>query len=789
MINTYLKSGWRNLVKNKVYSAINIAGLSLGLTCSLLTGLWVIDEQGIDSFHENGDRMFIVTSKEYSGSEITYGGYDTPALLGEELSKILPEVEYSCSYSGTTWNTFKVGDKLIKVPGNFAGQDFFRIFSYPLVLGSRETALTAPESIAISRSMAVSLFGSPELALDQSVLFDNYKDLKVTAVFENMGTNVSERVDFITTWEFWKEREGDWINDWGNSGPTTFALLRENVDAATVIPKIQHFIKGYDKNYSSTDRLELGLQLFRDKYLNSNFRNGEVSGGRIEYVRLFEAVAIFILLIACINFMNMSTARSITRAKEVGVRKVIGAMKSVLIKQFMTEALMSTIIAVLIAVGLTSLLLPEFNLLTQKNIASPLVDTGFWVAIGSLTLITALLSGSYPALFLSGFKPIAAIRNNFKLNSSSVIFRKGLVVFQFALSIIFVVGMIVITRQVEYIQSKDIGYRKENLIYLSSTGNVGKNFIGFKNELLQIPGVMNVTNMNARPIELQNSTASVKWEGKSPDFKPIFTQVAVGFDFVKTMNAKVVAGRDFSEAHADSSNYMINEAALKIIGYKDPIGMPLTFWGKKGSIIGVVQDFHFESLHVPIKPLVIRIADHNWGWICIRIEGKRTAEALAQMETMHKKFNPDFPFAHHFADDAYNEMYRSEMVANKLAGYFAVLSIVISCLGLLGLVIFAAAQRTKEVGVRKVLGASVGQIVTLLSRDFMKLVIVAIVVSFPIGYYVMDEWLRGFEYHIGIEWWMLALAGTGAVLIALVTLSFHAIKAALANPVNSLRSE
>lgn len=789
MINTYLTSGWRNLVKNKVYSALNISGLSLGLTCSLLTGLWVIDEYSMDALHENGDRIFIVTSKEYSGGEITYGGYDTPALLGEELPRILPEVEYACSFSGVSWNTFKVGDKIMKVPGSFAGVDFLRIFSYPLVTGSRESALKAPESIIISRSMAVSLFGSPELAIDQSVLFDNYKDLKVTAVFEDMADNVTDKVQFVTTWEFWKEREGEWVKDWGNSGPSTVALLRANVDVTSVLPKIRHFIKAYDANYSDTERLELGLQLYRDKYLHSNFRNGEVSGGRIEYVRLFEAVAIFILLIACINFMNMSTARSVTRAKEIGVRKVIGAMRPVLIKQFMTEALMSTLIAVSIAVVLTSLLLPEFNLLTEKNIVFPFGKLRFWAAIGALTLITALLSGSYPALFLSAFKPIAAIRNNLKLSSSSVFFRKGLVVFQFALSVTFVVGMIVVTRQVDYIQSKDLGYEKENLVYVSSTGNVGRNFAAFKHELLQVPGVVNVTNMIARPIELENTTSSVIWEGKAPDQKPVFTQVAVGYDFASTMNANVIAGRDFSMKHADSSNYLINESALRIIGYKDPVGMPLTFWGKKGVIIGVVRDFHFESLHVPIKPLVIRLADHHFGWVCVRVDAKRTVEAIAQMEAVHKKFNPDFPFAHHFADEAYNSMYQSELVARKLSRYFAVLSIIISSLGLLGLVIFSAAQRTREVGIRKVLGASVGQIVALLSGDFMKLVLLSMLVSLPLAYYMMDEWLRGFEYRIGIEWWMLAAAGTGAIVVALVTLSFHAIKAAMANPVNSLRSE
>lgn len=788
MLNTYLKSGWRNLVKNKVHSIINISGLSLGLTCSLLTGLWVLDEYSIDAFHENSDRLYVVTSKEFSAGEITYGGYDTPGMLGEELPKVMPEVEYAANYSWAGWRTLSVDEKAIKLPGHFAGKDFLKIFSYPVLIGSKETALDLPESILLSRKLATTLFGSPEQAMDKSLRYDNYKDLKVTGVFEDLGNNTSDEFDFLVTWDFFVE-QNEWVKDWGNSGPTTVVLLKENVNPETVRAKIQNFIGGYDKDYTNENKLELGLQFFREKYLNSNFKNGVQSGGRIEYVRLFEAVAIFILLIACINFMNMSTARSVTRAKEIGVRKVIGAMRSILVSQFMVEAFLSTIIAVSISVLMTSLLLPEFNLLAQKHIASPLGEGEFWIGIGVLTVVTATISGCYPALFLSSFKPIAAIRNTFKVDSSSVFFRKGLVVFQFSLAIVFVVGMIVISQQVDYIFNKNIGYEKNNLLYLPSTGTISSNWKSFKNELTQLPGVQSAAKIIIRPIELDNTTAGVDWPGKAPDARPIFTQMAVGYDFVKTMDATLVAGRDFSEDFADSASYIINEAALKIIGYKDPIGMPLTFWGVKGTIVGVLKDFHFESLHVPVDPLVIRKYGERGGYVAIRVEPGKMTEVIDGLETLHKKLNPDFPFGHQFADEEYASMYKSEQVAQKLSKYFAVLSIVISCLGLLGLVIFAAAQRTKEVGIRKVLGASVPQIVTLLSGDFMKLVVLAIVFSFPVAWYFMNEWLKGFEYRIDIQWWMFAIAGAGAILIALFTLIFHATKAAMANPVNSLKSE
>jgi ABC-type antimicrobial peptide transport system permease subunit len=790
MYKNYLKTGWRNLAKNKVFSFINISGLSLGLTCSILIALWVRDEYNIDSFHEHGDRIFAVTSCEYSGGKITYGGYDTPGLLGEELKKVLPEVEYAFNYSGWgSYYNFSVGDKKTKLPGDFAGADFFKIFSYPLLLGNRETALATPESIAISRKMATNLFGSPELAMDKAIRCENYRDLKVTAVFEDLQDNVSAKFEYIMSWEFFIERNG-WLKDWHNSGPSTVVMLREHVDPNTVIPKIQHFIKKYDKEYSEIDRLELGLQPFEEKYLNSKFENGKVAGGRIEYVQLFRLVAIFILLIACINFMNLSTARAIKRAKEIGVRKVNGAIRTALISQFMLEAFLFTAIAISLAIILIQMLLPQFNLLTGKNIQSPLNEQSFWLGMIALTLIAGVISGSYPALLLSSFKPISVLKNNLKMSSSSVFFRKGLVVFQFALSMIFIVGMIVISNQVDFILNKNLGFQKNNLVYLPLTGNIASKFDVFKHEALQIPGIINISNMSQRPVELENTTGSVMWEGKDMNTRPVFTQAAVGYDFIKTMQATLLMGRDFSPDFADSSNYIINETALKIIGYKDPIGMPLTFWDVKGTIVGVVKDFHFNSLHVKIEPLVLRLnAGGSWGAALIRTAPEKTLSVLPQLEKLHQKLNPDFVFAHQFADEEYAYSYQSEQVIKQLSRYFAFLAIFISSLGLLGLVIFTAEQRTKEVGIRKVLGANVAQIVTLLSKDFMKLVIISTLLSSPVAYYFMNEWLQGFEYSVGIQWWVFGIAAAGAITIALLTVSFQAIRAAMVNPVNSLKSE
>ena len=788
MYKNYLKTSWRHFAKNRVFSLINISGLSLGLTCSILIALWVQDEYRIDAFHENGDRIFVVTSCEYSGTEVN-GSYDTPGLLAEEMKTVFPEVESAANYAWTSYNTFAVDDKTVKLPGNYAGADFFKIFSYPLLLGTKEAALNSPESIAISRKMAIDLFGSPEQAMDKAIKFDNYKELKVAAVFEDLNDNVSDKFQYLLSWELFKERH-PWVQDWHNSGPLTFVRLHQDVNAVAFASKIRTFIKNYDKEYSENDRLELGLQLFSERYLRSNFESGHVSGGRIEYVKLFEFVAVFILLIACINFMNLSTARAIKRGKEIGVRKVNGAMKASLVMQFMLEAFLFTVLATLFALILVQLLLPQFNLLTGKNMSSPLMETGFWTGIAGLLVITAMVSGSYPAFLLSSFKPISVFRNNVTVSPSSISFRKVLVVVQFALSMIFIAGMIVITRQVDFIQSKNLGYQKENLVYLRLTGRITTKFDAFKHEVLQIPGITSVSKMSQRPVQIENSTGDVQWEGKDPNTKPTFTQAYVGYDFIKTMQATMLYGRDFSEDRADSASYIINETALKILEYVDPIGMPLTFWGVEGTIIGVVKDFHFNSLHIPIKPMVLRLACSRCsGYALIRFEPGKTSPVLAALEDLHEKMNPDFPFAHQFADEEYGLLYEREQLIKRLSGYFAFLAIFISCLGLLGLVIFTTEQRSKELGIRKVLGANLSEIVGLLSKDFVKLIFISFLLSSPVAWYVMTGWLEGFEYHIDIQWWMFVFAAASAMLIALVTISFQAIKAGLTNPVKSLRSE
>jgi len=790
MFRNYFKIGFRNLIKYKSFSAINILGLSLGFLCSLLIYLWIQDEVEMDAFHANLDRIYTVTSREYRGSELSYTGYDTPGRLGKELEQVFPEVQFGCNISWKEYHTFSTDkDKRVKLGGYYAEEGFFQIFSYPLLSGRRDTALKSPNSIAISRKMAELLFGNAESALDQGIKFENDQEFKITAVFEDLGTNVSDKFDYIINWNFFAKRN-KWIENWHNSGPNTYIMLVEGASANGLKPKIRGFIKSYDAKYTEVNRMELDLQPYEDKYLYSKFENGQVAGGRIESVRLFGWVAVFILLIASINFMNLSTARSLRRAKEIGVRKVNGAKRISLIYQFLFEALIISTIAILLSILVTTLVLPVFNSLTDKLLSVPFSNWNFWMALFGLNLITALLSGSYPAFLLSSYKPVRILKQGLKNEAYSTILRKGLVVFQFALATIFIVGMLTVSEQMKFIQNKNLGYQKDHLLYVPLVGNVAKNFETFKNKARQMTGIQSVSQMSNRFVKLENTTSGVDWIGKDPDAKAVFTTNAVGYDFTKTMKVNMIRGRDFSRNHADSSNYIINESAMKLIGYDDPIGKPITFNGSDGTIIGVIKDFHFNSLHIPIEPIILRFKKWNGGGMAVvRIDPDHTTSAIDHLERLHKELNPEFIFSYQFVEDEIGALYSSERVVKKLAGYFAFLAIFISCLGLLGLVMFTVEQRTKEVGIRKVLGAGVVQIATLLTKDFVKLVLISIIISIPFAHVAMESWLTGFEYRIDIKWWVFALAGIGSLIIALATVVVQSIKASFINPVDSIRNE
>ena len=790
MIKNYLKTTFRNLWKNKAFSLINIMGLALGLACSLLIMLWVSEEYKVNAFHKNGKQLYSVYEQQFRDADVSafHGG---PGIMADEMKRVLPEVQYATNYAWNNLATFEANNKIIKEEGNHAGQDFFKMFTYPLLEGNPIRALQTPLDIAISKKMAEEFFDSPAEAIGKTIRYQNKKDLKITAVFADVPKNSTAQFDYILNWQSFLEGN-EWAKDWTNNGPATYLLLRQGTDAKAFEKKITRLLDNYNKEQNPHDYIRLGIQRYSDIYLHSNFdKRGQLSGGRIQYVQLFSIVAIFILLIACINFMNLTTARSVKRAKEIGIRKVVGAMRFALIRQFISEAMLIVSIAVIISLILVVLILPTFNQLTAKEIQIPLNDSTFWLVIAGLVLVTGLISGSYPALYLSSFKPVRVLKGLPKFSNSALWFRKGLVVFQFMLSIILIIGTIVVSRQVDYIQHTNLGYDRENLVYIPLEGDLTGKYELFKNQAMQMPGIKSVTRMTDNPTQIENGTGGVQWEGKDPNLAIDFTHSALGYDYMKTMHVQMVQGRDFSKDFAtDSAGYILNESALKIIGYKDPVGKPITFWEKKGTIIGIVKDFHFNSLHSKIRPLVLRLGeDVGWGSALVRTAPGKTKEALASLEKICKTLNQKFPFTYKFSDEEYAKLYKSEQLVGQLANYFAFLAIFISCLGLLGLVLFTAEQRTKEFGIRKVLGASPGSLFYLLSKEFLQLVLVALIIASPLAWIAMNNWLQNYEYRIHISWWMFVIAGLLAILIALTTVSFQAIRAAVANPVKSLRTE
>lgn len=792
MIRNYILIAWRNLVRNKLVSSINILGLALGMTCCMLIMLWVYNERGMDGFHVNKKDLYQVYERHYNDGKVD-ADYLTQGLLAGELKRTVPEIKYASGleYAAApgTGNTFEAGGKTGKRMGFYAGNDFFSMFSYPLLQGNAGSSLISPSDIAVSHAMADYFFGGVSNAIGKIIRFDNKEDLLITAVFENVPGNSSMQFDFLRSWQAFVEHNS-WVHGWGNTGEATFIQLQPTADPSAVANRIKDFIYNYLPR-AKQSYVELDLQSFSKKYLRSSFTNGYPDGGRIQYVRLFTFIALFILIVGCINFMNLATAASVKRAKEVGLRKVIGAERPLLIVQFIGEAVMLAFLSAAVALMMSLALLPAFNALTGKHLSLPLDSLPFWAAFTGLTIATGFVAGSYPALFLSSMKPVRVLKGIIRFSGPAAYFRQGLVVFQFMLSTILIIGMIVVYRQMEYIQTKNIGYDRENLVYIPIEGNLVSRYDVFKTDALRLPGVINISKMRNSPTVIEHHTGGVAWPGKDPNQEISFADGVTGYDFVRTMKLAITAGRDFSPDYpADSTNFILNETAVAKIGYTDPIGRPLTWGNRHGRIIGVVKDFHFNSFHQPIDPLVLRL-DENWGWgtILVRINGASTKEAITGLQRICSRVNPGFPFTYQFSDSEFAKLYESEMIVGKLTGYFAFVAIFISCLGLFGLAAFTTARRTREIGVRKVLGASVTEIIALLSKEFFKPVVIAIVLSFPLAWFVAHRWLEDFAYRIDVGWQTFAVAGLTAIGVALLTVSFQSMKAAMANPVNSLKDE
>ena len=788
MIKNYFKTAWRNLLQNKTFSLINIFGLTLGMTCSLVIMLWLKDEINKDKFHQNGKRLYrVMENQYYSGNVSTFDA--TPGILAENIVNDIPDIQMASQMLWEEEPLFTVDNTYDKEKGRYVEKDFLRMFSFKLIKGDPATALARPDAVVITKKLAEKYFKGQD-AVGKMIKIDNTDNVMVTGVLDEIPKSSSLTFDFLMSFEQWRKKN-DWAKEWGNNGPRCYVMLAQNASIDKVNAKVKNYIKTKNKD----SNVELFLQNYGESYLYSDWENGKQNGGRIEYVKIFSIVAIIILVIACINFMNLATARSLRRAREIGVRKVVGAGKRQLIAQFIGESLFVSFIAICFSLLFVFLLLPSFNTLTEKHLSIDLTDPSFLLILLGLTVVTGIISGSYPALFMSSLRPIIVLKGLLKFRPGATYFRKALVVFQFALSIILILGMIVIYRQIDFIHNKNLGFAKEDLLYMPLEGDLQKTYPTFKEQLLKQPGIKSVTSAQSNPLEVGSSTYGVRWPGKDTTKLILFSSNPVTYDYIKTMGIQMVAGRDFGIDYGlDTMNYLVNEAAAKKIGYKDPIGKELTMWGDKGMIVGVMKDYHHNSLHVPIEPLILRLHKMSWGgtyWgnVIVRTEKGKTKQAIASMEKLYKQFNPGFPFKYYFTDDEIANRYKAEYTVSKLSRYFAFLAIFISCLGLFGLVTFTAEQKTKEIGIRKVLGASVAGIVGMLSKEFLMLVLIASVIAFPLAWWAMHRWLNDFAYRVNIGWWVFLVAGIIAMLIALLTISFQSVKAAIANPVKSLRSE
>lgn len=810
MLNHYALVAFRNAVRNKTFSILNIAGLALGMTCCLFIFLWVQDEKAVDNFHHNGDHLFNVYQTASTNGKID-GSYSTPLshvnnIAGVELDGVeqaIPEIKhvnyYTTGYE-KPWGrpeTFQVGEKIHKLEGSRATPDFFLMFDYPLVAGDAKSALQDFNSIVISRHMAELFFGSPQEALGKNIRYENKIDFTITAVFENVTAQSSLKFDFLINWQSHLKRL-----EWATAVILTTFELDEHANIADVERKLNDFLRPrQDKN--AVEKITLGLRPFRDQYLYARFEQGRPADGRIAYVKTFSGVAIFILIMACINFMNLATARSIRRSKEVGVRKVVGSSRAHLILQFFGESMFLSFVALLLSLFLLQVLLPAFNEFTGKEIASPIVSSRYWLFFAALMLVTGLIAGSYPAIFLSGLKPVRILKSAMNFSKGTISLRKALVCFQFMLSIGLLIATLVVSHQTRYAQNKNLGYDRENIAYVRLEGNLNAKYALLKERALKLPGIEMVDKSGEIPHamsfvvdetdgmqETSNGQDAINWEGKthSVGFKPM----SVGYDFPKLMRLTIVEGRDFSKTiSTDSADaFLVNEEAVREMGFSDPIGRWVQAWQKRGHIIGVIKDYNTNSLHEKIRPLIMDVKEYEyWGIILFRLEPGKTREGIASIEKVCREVNPNFPVAIEFMDDEYNKLYKSEIVITKLTNLFAVLGISISCLGLLGLVMFAAEQRTKEIGIRKVLGASAGNIVNLLSRDFLKLIALSFAIAAPIAGYLMIRWLNGFAYRISLSWWIFAVAGGAVMLIAFLTIAAQTIQASRVNPVKSLKTE
>ncbi|RYU96111.1 ABC transporter permease [Emticicia agri] len=794
MISNYFKIAFRNLLKYKGYSFINIFGLATGMAVAILIGLWIYDELSYDKYHQNYDRIAqVMQNQTYNGQVATHTSM--PHKMAEEIrNNYGSDFKYVLQSSWTSSHILSVGEKKFSKSGNFFEPQVTEMLSLKMLKGTR-AALNEPNSIILSESYAKAFFGNAD-PMDKIMRLDNKTDVKVTGVYEDLPYNSSFReMYYILPWQLYLSTN-PWIKNmddpWDSNFTQAFAQIGDNADMEAVSKKIVNVklnkVQQDDRRYNP----QVFLHPLSKWHLFPEFKDGKNIGGRVEFVWLFGIIGIFVLLLACINFMNLSTARSEKRAKEVGIRKSIGSVRSQLIVQFFSESLLVVALAFIFSLVFVQVALPYFNELADKKMTILWTNPIFWIVSIAFSIITGLIAGSYPALYLSSFQPVKVLKGTFRVGRFASVPRKVLVVLQFTVSVTLIIGTIIVFRQIQYAKDRPIGYNRNGLINIfMMTSDLHKHFDVVRNELINSGAIIEMTESGSPTTQVWNTNGGFNWEGKDPGLAVDFPNNGVSHGYGKTINWEIVSGRDFSKEFAtDSTAFVVNESAVKFIGFKDPIGKIIKWNDKPYTIIGVIKDMVVQSPYAPTRGSLYHLSKDSENVMILKLNpNKSSRESISKIEAIFKKYDPASPFEYKFVDEEYAQKFGDEERVGKLATFFAILAVFISCLGLFGLASFVAEQRTKEIGVRKVLGASVMNLWQLLSKDFVILVLISCFISIPIAYFYLNGWLQRYEYRTGISWWVFIVSVAGALLITLLTVSFQAIKAATANPVKSLKTE
>jgi len=790
MIKNYLKVAWRNLLRSKWYSSINIIGLATGMAVALLIGLWIWDELSFDKYHKNYDKIAQLMTTQTFNDKVGTGSAVSMAMGIELRDKHTNDFKYVTLGSWNFGHILAVGEKKISKSGMWVQPEFPALLSLKMLKGSRE-GLKDPSSILLAESVSTALFGNTN-PINMTVKLDNRLDFKVAGVYEDLPHNSSfYETKLLLAWDKYVSTE-NWLKEaatqWGNHSWQLFVQMNDNIDFDKTTAKI----KDIPKKHVKEGKEEVILHPMSKWHLYSEFENGKVVGGRIHFVWLFGIIGVFVLFLACINFMNLSTARSEKRAKEVGIRKTVGSLRRQLIGQFLSESLLIALIAFIFSIGFVILLLPFFNTLSDKQISIPWNNALFWLMTLAFTFFTGLVSGSYPAFYLSGFEPIKVLKGTFRAGRFASLPRKILVVIQFTVSVTLIIGTIIVYRQIQFAKNRPVGYSREGLItVMMNTPELFGRYNALRDALMNTGALDNMAESSSPSTGIWSNQIGFEWKGKDPNTTPLFGIVAATHDFGKTIGWQIKEGRDFSRNFpTDTGAIILNESGVTLTGFKNPVGQIIKWNDKDRTVVGVVRDMVMESPYTPVKPTVFFL-EYDWASV-ITMRIKSTVpvrDALSKIAPVFKKFNPGSPFDYEFIDEQYAKKFSTEERVGNLATFFAILAVFISCLGLFGLASFVAEQRTKEIGVRKVLGATVFNLWQMLSKDFFTLVIISCCIAIPLAWYFLNEWLHQYDYRTPISWWIFVAAAAGAVMITILTVSFQAIKAALANPIKSLRME